>query len=155
MEHLWRNQRGTWFMWWTLHVWYIIGSNKTKWKQQYKQIYNITFAAHTFSKQEIRSPGKAQLTFQGCEVSRAKHSADTGPASPQPHHICTPGHTCTAWLYPNKGAFVCLLLAPTLIFASVKCDCGGNKGHFHRISFSLLLLSLLFTSTWWWEAQQF
>lgn len=38
---------------------------------------------------------------------------------------------------------MCSLFTPALISASVKRDFGENEGHSHRISFSLLALTLL------------
>lgn len=100
---------------------------------------------------QMESPRRVQPEFCGCKVPKCKahcryKSGETNQLlHPLGHTMCAPssGHTCTVWLYPNKGALVCSLLTPAVISASVKGDLGENAGHLHRVSFFLFALSFL------------
>lgn len=95
---------------------------------------------------QAKSPGGVLPAFQGCKFScRCMSRKANQLLHPLGHITCasSSGHICTVWLYPNKTAFVCSLLTPTLVSALVKMDFGGNEGHLPRTLCSLLALSLL------------
>ena len=130
----------------------INGSDSTKQKWQFRYRHSTAPSVITPPPgRQMKSPGSVQPAFRGCKVARRQAHCRyrSGEANqllhPLGHITCasSSGHTCTMWLYPNKGAFVCSLFTPALISASVKKDFSENEGHLHRISFSLLALSLL------------
>lgn len=125
-----------------VHISDTIGSDSTKQKRQFRHP-TATSVITAPPGRQMQSPGRAQTDFCGCKISKCKAHGRyrTGEANqllhPLGHTTCVPssGHTCTAWLYPNKGALVCSLFTPAVISASVKRDFGAIEGPLHRVSF--------------------
>lgn len=130
-----------------LHVSDTIGSDSTKQKWQFRHP-TATSVITAPPGRQMESPERVQPDFCGCKVSKCKAHCryKSGEGNqllhPVSHTMCasSSGHTCTAWLYPNKGALVCSLFTTAVISALVKTDFGENGEFTQRFIFSPCLV---------------